>query len=182
MLNHGVQVSIGNCYHARIREKQRWTLEQCHTKNLPLDDQPVGAGGAPVSELCDSLPSLRLSNLLVPPDSSLTQTVLNVNSPPSSWMSEAYHPPLLLTETLSMQSLTLLFKFNAQCLLHFITCLLAASYSLINAHSFSNLFMVVVHSVWDSDTSHVFPPFTPVTLYGLLLLQSSQNLGFLRAS
>lgn len=30
---------------SHIQEKQEWTLEQCHTRNLAFDGQPVGARG-----------------------------------------------------------------------------------------------------------------------------------------
>ena len=46
LLDHGAQMSIvRRQLLSHIREKWGWTLEQCHAKNLPLESQPVGAGG-----------------------------------------------------------------------------------------------------------------------------------------
>ena len=46
LLDHGAQVTIvRRQLLSHIREKRGWTLEQCHGKNLPLEGQPVGAGG-----------------------------------------------------------------------------------------------------------------------------------------
>ena len=46
LLDHGAQVSIvRRQLLSHIREKWGWTLEQCYAKNLPLESQPVGAGG-----------------------------------------------------------------------------------------------------------------------------------------
>ena len=46
LLDHGAQVSlVRKQLLPRIKDKGNWTLEQCHAKNLPLEGQPVGAGG-----------------------------------------------------------------------------------------------------------------------------------------
>ena len=46
LLDHGVQVSlIRKELLPRINEKQGWSLEQCHSRNLEMGCQPVGAGG-----------------------------------------------------------------------------------------------------------------------------------------
>ena len=45
-LDHGARVSLV-CKELlpKIRERNRWTLEQCHDKNCELEGQPTGAGG-----------------------------------------------------------------------------------------------------------------------------------------
>ena len=32
----------------KIKEKHGWTIEECHSRNKPLEQQPVGAGGEPL--------------------------------------------------------------------------------------------------------------------------------------
>ena len=46
LLDHGAQVSIV-CRELlpKVREAQGWTKEQCQTRDLKLDRQPVGANG-----------------------------------------------------------------------------------------------------------------------------------------
>ena len=46
-----------------IRKKQGWKLEQCHTRNLPLDDQSVGAGGECLGVIAVVLLTIRVPTL-----------------------------------------------------------------------------------------------------------------------
>ena len=49
MLDHGAQVSLLRSQLLPVvKEKQGWTLDQCHRRNLKLDQQPVGAEGRPL--------------------------------------------------------------------------------------------------------------------------------------
>ena len=34
----------------KIREKCGWILKECHFRNRPLEQQPIGAGGKPLGE------------------------------------------------------------------------------------------------------------------------------------
>ena len=46
LLDHGAQVSLVHKeLLPKIREKNGWTLEQCHDRNCKLEGQPTGAGG-----------------------------------------------------------------------------------------------------------------------------------------
>ena len=46
LLDHGAQASlVRKELLPKIREKNRWTLEQCHDKNCELEGQSTGAGG-----------------------------------------------------------------------------------------------------------------------------------------
>ena len=61
LLDHGAQVSlVREQLLPHIREKQGWTLEQCHSRNLPLDNQPVGAGGKPLGVTAVVLLTIRI--------------------------------------------------------------------------------------------------------------------------
>ena len=49
LLDHGAQVSLLRSQLLPVvKEKQGWTLDQCHRRNLKLDQQPVGAEGRPL--------------------------------------------------------------------------------------------------------------------------------------
>ena len=46
LLDHGAQVSlVRKELLPKIREKNGWTLDQCHDRNCKLEGQPTGAGG-----------------------------------------------------------------------------------------------------------------------------------------
>ena len=46
LLDHGAQVSlVPKELLPKIREKNGWTLDQCHDRNCKLEGQPTGAGG-----------------------------------------------------------------------------------------------------------------------------------------
>ena len=46
LLDHGAQVSlVRKELLPKIREKNKWTLDQCHDRNCKLEGQPTGAGG-----------------------------------------------------------------------------------------------------------------------------------------
>ena len=46
LLDHGAQVSLLRLQMLpMIKDKKQWSLEQCHSKNRALDQQPVGAEG-----------------------------------------------------------------------------------------------------------------------------------------
>ena len=61
LLDHGAQVSlVRKQLLPHIREKQGWTLEQCHSRNLPLDNQPFGAGGKPLGVTAVVLLTIRI--------------------------------------------------------------------------------------------------------------------------
>ena len=70
LLDHGAQVSlVRKQLLPYIREKQGWTLEQCHSRNLPLDIKPVGAGGEPLGVTAVVLLTIRI------PESEVVQEV-----------------------------------------------------------------------------------------------------------
>ena len=47
LLDHGAQVTIvRRQLLGKIRNEQGWSLETCHSKELPLKNQPIGATGA----------------------------------------------------------------------------------------------------------------------------------------
>lgn len=70
LLDHGAQVSlVRKQLLPYIREKQGWTLEQCRSRNLPLDSQPVGAGGEPLGVTAVVLLTIRV------PESEVVQEV-----------------------------------------------------------------------------------------------------------
>ena len=49
LLDHGAQVSLLRSQLLPVvKEKKGWTLDQCHLRNLKLDQQPVGAEGRPL--------------------------------------------------------------------------------------------------------------------------------------
>ena len=70
LLDHGAQVSLmRKQLLPYIQEKQGWTLEQCHSRNLPLDIKPVGAGGKPLGVTAVVLLTIRI------PESEVVQEV-----------------------------------------------------------------------------------------------------------
>ena len=51
LIDFGAQVTlIRSQMLPKIKEKCGWTIEECHSRNRPLEQQPVGAGGKPLGQ------------------------------------------------------------------------------------------------------------------------------------